>query len=159
MWETLLKVQNFIQLIQPLRIQYHRSNRGFHETHTKTPKVISFLIDSNVFLIWLASLVCLKSAMTQTPDSSVSVQQSVLRMVLQVLFFGLFSLFLASVYTFQSTGSTTVWMMTQAIGFYAKREKKDTFLNLSTDPIDFQCLIYFFKEWWAFLLLVRQQYL
>ncbi len=124
MWLTLLKVQKVIQQIRPLRIQYHENNGGFHETHTKTRKIISFLVDSNVLLIWIASLLCLKSVMTETPDPSVSVQQSILRMVLQVLVFGLFSLFLAAVYTFQSRGSTTVWMMTQAIGFYAKRERK-----------------------------------
>ncbi|CAL8090585.1 unnamed protein product [Orchesella dallaii] len=129
MWEALLKIQKVLQSIRPLKVEYE-PKRGYYENTSWSQKITSYLVVSNVSLIWLASGIGLKILSSDSPndefisvkDKHNNIQKKILNTVLHTLYLGIYSLLLAAVWTNSYRSTNTVWMMTQAKFLYAKRE-------------------------------------
>ncbi len=134
MWTSLIQIQRILQNLRPLRVVFE-SKSSFSGNHLAKKQLKMRVIDRNLFIIVIASIFGLRrvlktnissqqidKAKAVTPeDIKTQTQKMVLGAVLFILFMTLYSICLATTWTFKYRSKNAIFMMNQARGLYLDR--------------------------------------
>ncbi len=135
MWNSLIKIQKIIQKLRPLRVIYTDDASGFSANPLAKKQFKMRLIDRNLGLVVIASIIGLKQVLSSEPDSNptnqsekvssedlkIQTQQMVLGAVLFILYTALFIFLLVTTWSFKHRTNSAVFMMKLSRGLYLDR--------------------------------------
>lgn len=123
MWRHVIFLQSGMQRFRPFKILYS-PEIGFHENTNFKEKSFSFVLDLNLILLFVMSLIGFKSFLTDTPDKTnkQSVKRFILKGVLQLMFVGTNCAYIFAGWTIRYRYKETIWMLNQAYSFSRQRK-------------------------------------
>lgn len=135
MWNSLIRIQKIIQKLRPLRVIYNDGESGFSANPLAKKQFKMRLIDRNLGLLVIASIIGLKKVYSTTNSSShtdpskvlspedikLQTQKIVLGSVLFILYMTLFTVLLVATWSFKARTNSAVFMMNLARGLFVDR--------------------------------------
>lgn len=143
--------QKWFQMFRPFKIRYSQK-RGFHQNVSLPESIISTVLDLNLALFFVASVLGIKQFLTTKPEKNnadlQAVKKFVLTGVLQLLFLGCNLACLSAAWTIRYRYQETIWMLNEAHKLNKRRMENESGLS---KKIEVNIIIFNLVTWSTFL--------